>query len=58
MNCHAFAKRLMLSLALAAVITGAAVCAALLNLDMDVSNQLTREFRTLGEFQWRTRARC
>ena len=35
-------------LALVAVTSGAAVCAALLNLDLDAGDKLTREFRTLG----------
>jgi putative ABC transport system permease protein len=37
-----------LGLALAVVFTGGAVCAALLNLDLDAGDKLTHEFRTLG----------
>ncbi len=40
------ARRLVL--ALIAVASGAAVCAALLNLDLDARDKLTREFRVLG----------
>jgi putative ABC transport system permease protein len=37
-----------LVLALVAVTAGAAVCAALINLDLDAGDKLTREFRSLG----------
>src|SRR5579883_479143 len=43
-----YASRGRLLLALIAVASGAAVCAALLNLDLDATNKLTREFRVLG----------
>ena len=43
-----WASRGRLALALLAVASGAAVCAALVNLDLDASDQLTREFRSLG----------
>ena len=42
------ASRGRLALALLAVASGAAVCAALVNLDLDARDRLTREFRTLG----------
>ena len=42
------ASRSQLALALLAVVSGAAVCAALINLDLDAGDKLTREFRTLG----------
>jgi len=42
------ASRGPLALALIAVASGAAVCAALLNLNLDAGEKLTREFRTLG----------
>ena len=35
-------------MALVAVISGAAVISALLNLDLDIERKLTQEFRTLG----------
>jgi len=43
-----YASRGRLALALIAVISGAAVCAALLNLDLDATSKLTREFRVFG----------
>ena len=43
-----WASRSRLALALVAVASGAAVCAALVNLDLDASDKLTREFRSLG----------
>jgi putative ABC transport system permease protein len=43
-----WASRSRLALALLAVTSGAAVCAALVNLDLGASDQLTREFRSLG----------
>ena len=43
-----YASRSRLALALLAVASGAAVCAALVNLDLDAGDKLTREFRTLG----------
>jgi len=43
-----YASRARLVLALIAVASGAAVCTALLNLDLDATNKLTREFRVLG----------
>ena len=43
---HASRGRLLL--ALIAVASGAAVCAALLNLDLDAGDKLAREFRVLG----------
>lgn len=43
-----YASRGRLALAVIAVASGAAVCAALLNLDLDASDKLTREFRVLG----------
>ena len=43
-----WASRSRLALALLAVASGAAVCAALVNLDLDAGDKLTREFRTLG----------
>src|SRR5580704_9571862 len=43
-----WASRSRLALALVAVASGAAVCAALVNLDLGASDQLTREFRSLG----------
>src|ERR1700676_3892518 len=42
------ASRGRLVLALVIVASGAAVCAALLNLDLDATDKLTREFRALG----------
>jgi putative ABC transport system permease protein len=42
------ASRGRLTLALVIVTSGAAVSAALLNLNLDASNKLTREFRSLG----------
>src|ERR1700734_1276592 len=42
------ASRRPLALALVAVISGAAVCAALINLDLDAGEKLTHEFRNLG----------
>lgn len=41
-------SRSRLVLALVAVASGAAVCAALVNLDLDAGDKLTREFRSLG----------
>ena len=43
-----YASRGRLALALIAVASGATVCAALLNLDLDATDKLTREFRVLG----------
>jgi putative ABC transport system permease protein len=43
-----YASRSRLALALLAVASGAAVCAALVNLDLDAGDKLTREFRSLG----------
>jgi putative ABC transport system permease protein len=43
-----YASRGRLVLALIAVASGAAVCTALLNLDLDATDKLTREFRVLG----------
>ena len=43
-----YASRGRLALAVIAVASGAAVCAALLNLNLDASDKLTREFRVLG----------
>lgn len=43
-----WASRGRLLLALLAVASGAAVCAALVNLDLDAGEKFTREFRTLG----------
>src|SRR3989475_1603119 len=43
-----YASRARLALAVLAVASGAAVCAALLNLDLDATDKLTREFRVLG----------
>lgn len=43
-----YASRGRLVLAVLAVASGAAVCAALLNLDLDATDKLTREFRVLG----------
>src|ERR1700691_4364060 len=43
-----YASRSRLALALLAVVSGAAVCAALINLDLDAGDKLTREFRSLG----------
>lgn len=43
-----WASRSRLVLALVAVTAGAAVCAALINLDLDAGDKLTREFRSLG----------
>ncbi len=42
------ASRRPLALALVTVISGAAVCAALINLDLDAGEKLTHEFRNLG----------
>ena len=42
------ASRGRLTLALVALTTGAAICSALLTLNMDAERKLTREFRTLG----------
>jgi putative ABC transport system permease protein len=41
-------SRARLAVALIALISGAAVISALLNLDFDISRKLTQEFRTLG----------
>ena len=41
-------SRVRLAVALIAIVSGAAVISALLNLDLDVSSKLTQEFRTLG----------
>lgn len=43
-----WASRGRLALALVAVASGATVCAAVVNLELDSSDKLTREFRTLG----------
>jgi putative ABC transport system permease protein len=43
-----YASRGRLALAVIAVASGAAVCTALLNLDLDATDKLTREFRVLG----------
>jgi len=43
-----WASRGRLALALVAVASGATVCAALVNLDLDAGEKLTREFRSLG----------
>jgi len=43
-----YASRGRLALALLAVTCGAAICTALLNLDLDATDKLTREFRVLG----------
>jgi putative ABC transport system permease protein len=43
-----YASRARLALAVLAVASGAAVCAALLNLNLDATDKLTREFRVLG----------
>jgi putative ABC transport system permease protein len=43
-----YASRGRLALALIAVVSGAAVCAALLNLDLDATDKFTREFRVFG----------
>jgi putative ABC transport system permease protein len=43
-----YASRGRLALAILAVASGAAVCTALLNLDLDATDKLTREFRVLG----------
>lgn len=43
-----WASRSRLALALVAVASGATICAALVNLDLDASDKLTREFRSLG----------
>jgi len=43
-----WASRGRLALAILAVASGATVCAALVNLELDSSDKLTREFRTLG----------
>ncbi len=43
-----WASRGRLALALLAVASGATVCAALVNLDLDATDKLTREFRILG----------
>jgi putative ABC transport system permease protein len=42
------ASRGRLTVALVAVVSGAAVISALINLDLDAGKKLTREFRTLG----------
>jgi putative ABC transport system permease protein len=42
------ASRGRLAVALVALVSGAAVCTALLNLQLDAEQKLTREFRTLG----------
>ena len=42
------ASRGRLALALVALASGAAVCSALLNVDLDAERKLTQEFRTLG----------
>jgi putative ABC transport system permease protein len=42
------ASRGRLTVALVAVVAGAAVCSALVNLHLDAERKLTREFRTLG----------
>jgi len=43
-----YASRARLALAVLAVASGAAVCAALMNLDLDATDKLTSEFRVLG----------
>jgi putative ABC transport system permease protein len=43
-----YASRARLLLAVLAVASGAAVCAVLLNLDLDATDKLTREFQVLG----------
>jgi putative ABC transport system permease protein len=43
-----WASRSRLVLALVAMTSGAAVCAALINLDLDAGDKLTREFRSFG----------
>jgi putative ABC transport system permease protein len=43
-----YASRARLALAVLAVASGATVCAALLNLNLDATDKLTREFRVLG----------
>jgi putative ABC transport system permease protein len=43
-----YASRGRLALAVLAVASGSAVCAALLNLDLDATDKLTRQFRVLG----------
>jgi putative ABC transport system permease protein len=43
-----YASRGRLALAVLAVASGATVCAALLNLNLDATDKLTREFRVLG----------
>lgn len=43
-----YASRSRLALAVLAVASGAAVCATLINLDLDATDKLTREFRVLG----------
>src|SRR6202521_1728531 len=43
-----WASRGRLALALLAVASGATVCAALVNLDLDAGEKFTREFRALG----------
>jgi len=42
------ASRGRLTLALVALASGAAVCSALLNVNLDAEKKLTQEFRTLG----------
>jgi putative ABC transport system permease protein len=42
------ASRGRLALALVALVSGAAVCSALLNVNLDAGKKLTQEFRTLG----------
>src|SRR5580658_1155831 len=42
------ASRGRLILALVALSSGAAVCSALLNVDLDAGRKMTQEFRTLG----------
>ena len=42
------ASRSRLAVALVALVSGAAVCTALLNLQLDAEQKLTREFRSLG----------
>jgi putative ABC transport system permease protein len=42
------ASRARLAVALLAVVSGAAVCSALINLSLDAERKLTREFRALG----------
>lgn len=43
-----YASKARLAVAFVAIASGAAVCAALLNLQMDAEQKLTREFRALG----------